>query len=170
MTSQTGWQTIVIHILPNISRSKDNQAMKFGHLIECSMRNISLEKFYTKFGGKTSPRPFSEKLKLTISLDQWPNVLYSFFLLYGKLSIIKICWNQAADHSLSPHIKLFEKTRRGLKLVSLSHFLHTFWRKIFLLLYSINWPNFIVWLPLLCEIFGNICIAIVCKPGCGVMI
>ena len=134
------------------------------------MRNISLEKFYTKFGGKTSPRPFSEKLKLTISLDQWPNVLYSFFLLYGKLSIIKICWNQAADHSLSPHIKLFEKTRRGLKLVSLTHFLHNFWRKIFLLLYSINWPNFIVWLPLLCEIFGNICIAIVCKPGCGVMI
>ena len=28
------------------------------------------------------------------------------------------------------------------------------------------WPNFIVWLPLLLEIFGNIYIAIVCFPGC----
>ena len=28
MTSQPGKQTIAIHILPNISRSKDNQTMK----------------------------------------------------------------------------------------------------------------------------------------------
>ena len=27
----------------------------------------------------------------------------------------------------------------------------------------------IVWLPLLCEILGNMCIAIVCKPGCDVI-
>ena len=33
----------------------------------------------------------------------------------------------------------------------------------------INWPNFIVWLRLLCEILGNMSIAIVCKPGCDVM-
>ena len=44
--------------------------MKFGHLIECNMRNIFFEKSYTKCGGETSPRPFSEKLKLSISLDQ----------------------------------------------------------------------------------------------------
>ena len=30
------------------------------------------------------------------------------------------------------------------KLIFLPHFLHNFWRKIFLLLYSVNWPNFIV--------------------------
>ena len=34
MTSKAGKQTIAIRVLPNISRSKDNQAMKFGHLIE----------------------------------------------------------------------------------------------------------------------------------------
>ena len=34
------------------------------------MRSISLEKSYTKCGGETSPRPISEKIKLTISLDQ----------------------------------------------------------------------------------------------------
>ena len=69
-TLQPGQQTIVIHILPNISRSKGNQTMKFGQLIECNMRNIFLEKSYTKCGGETSPRPFSGKLKLSISLDQ----------------------------------------------------------------------------------------------------
>ena len=69
MTSQPGQQTIVIHILPNISTSKGNQTVKFGNLIECNMRNIFLEKSYTKYGGETSPRPFSEKLKLSISQD-----------------------------------------------------------------------------------------------------
>ena len=51
-------------------RNKGNQAMKFGQSIEYNMRNIFLEKSYTKCGGETSPRPFSEKLKLSISLDQ----------------------------------------------------------------------------------------------------
>ena len=44
MTSQPGEETIAIHILPNISRSKGNQAMKFGQLIEYNMKNISVEK------------------------------------------------------------------------------------------------------------------------------
>ena len=34
MTSQTRQQLITIHILPNMSRSKDNQAMKYGQLIK----------------------------------------------------------------------------------------------------------------------------------------
>ena len=34
MTSQPAQQTIAIYILTNISRSKDNQAMKYGQLIE----------------------------------------------------------------------------------------------------------------------------------------
>ena len=37
------------------------------------------------------------------------------------------------------------------------------------MLYSSNWPDFIVWLPLLYEILGNMCIAIASKPGCDVM-
>ena len=61
---------MAIHVLPNISRSKGNQTMKYGQLIECNMKSIFLEKLYTKYGGETSPRPFSEKLKFTISLDQ----------------------------------------------------------------------------------------------------
>ena len=42
MTSQPGQQTIAIHILPNISRSKGNQAMKFGQVIEDNKTNIFL--------------------------------------------------------------------------------------------------------------------------------
>ena len=34
MTSQTRQKIITMQILPNISRSKGNQKMKFGHLIE----------------------------------------------------------------------------------------------------------------------------------------
>ena len=33
-------QIIVTHISPNIFGSKDNQALKFGRLIEYKMRNI----------------------------------------------------------------------------------------------------------------------------------
>ena len=67
MTSQPGQQTIVIHV-SNISRSKGNQTMKFGQLIEYNVTNIFLEKLYTKCGGETSPRNFSEKIKLNISI------------------------------------------------------------------------------------------------------
>ena len=69
MTSQPGQQTIEIHILPNISRTKENQTMKFGQLIEYDMRNIFVEKSYAKCGGETIPRLFSKKSKLSISLD-----------------------------------------------------------------------------------------------------
>ena len=44
--------------------------MKFGKLIDYEMRNIFLEESHTKYGGETSLRPFSEKLKLSISMDQ----------------------------------------------------------------------------------------------------
>ena len=57
-------------MLSNISRSKGCQTMKLGQLIECNMGSIFLEKSYTKYDGESGPRPFSEKLKLSISLDQ----------------------------------------------------------------------------------------------------
>ena len=59
-----------MHILPNISRSKGKQTMKFGQLINRNMRKIFLEKSCTKCDGETIHRPFSENLKLNISLDQ----------------------------------------------------------------------------------------------------
>ena len=49
--------------------------MKFSLFIEYKIRNIFLEKSYTKCGstkcgGEINPRPFSEKSKLSINLDQ----------------------------------------------------------------------------------------------------
>ena len=80
MTSQPGQQTIVIHILPNILRSKGNQTIKFGQLIEHNMRKIFLEKLYTKCGAETRPTPISGKIKLSISLDQLSKVLQFVFI------------------------------------------------------------------------------------------
>ena len=73
-------QTIAIHVLPNISRSKSNQTMIFGQLIEYKMRNIFLEKSYTKCDGETDPVPkilSKKKSKLSVSVDQQSKVLYS---------------------------------------------------------------------------------------------
>ena len=61
---------MTIHILPNISRSKGSQTMKFGQLTKYRIKNIFLEKPYTKFGGEATPRPFYKTSKLSTSLDQ----------------------------------------------------------------------------------------------------
>ena len=67
----TTWLTNnLMHILPNISRSKANETMKFGQLIEYNLRNIFVEKSYTKCAAETIPRPLSKISKLSISLDQ----------------------------------------------------------------------------------------------------
>ena len=62
----------------------------------------------------------------------------------------------------------FDFSGKGLGIVSPAHFAYDLSIKIFLMLYSINRPNFIAWLPLLIEILGNMSIAIVCL-GCDVM-
>ena len=55
------------------------------------------------------------------------------------------------------------------ELVSLPHFLHDFWRKMFFTLYSVNWPNFIEWFSILFDFlysftFWIMCIIIFCFP------
>ena len=83
MTSQPGKQAIAIHILPNIPRCKGNQTMKFGQLIEHNMRNIFLEKSYTKYGGGSIPGLISKKSKISISLHLYSLKFYivSFYCM-----------------------------------------------------------------------------------------
>ena len=69
MTTQPEKQIITTHILPDISRSKGNQTVKFGQLIEHNMRNIFPEKPYLKCGVETAARAFPNKSKLRITLD-----------------------------------------------------------------------------------------------------
>ena len=63
----------------------------------------------------------------------------------------------------------FDFLEKGMGIVSPPNFVYDFPKEIFLMLYFINWPIFIVWLPLHIEILGNMCIAIVCFPGCDIM-
>ena len=58
MTSKLGWQTIAIHILPNIWGNKSNQAMKLGQLIGDNKKNIFLQNLSGKWGRESSSRPF----------------------------------------------------------------------------------------------------------------
>ena len=82
MTSQTGKQIITIHILPNISRSKGNQTMELGQLIENNMVNIFLEKSYTKCGEKLVPDSFIKNQYLWIHNRKCYTVC---FLLYVEV-------------------------------------------------------------------------------------
>ena len=45
-------------MLPNVSRSEGNQAIKFAKLIECITRNVFLEKSSAKYAEKLVPGPF----------------------------------------------------------------------------------------------------------------
>ena len=51
----------------------------------------------------------------------------------------------------------FDFWGKDLRLVSPTHFMDDLSTKIFLMLYSISFPNFIVWLSLLFEVLGNFC-------------
>ena len=55
----------------------------------------------------------------------------------------------------------FDFSDKSLEIVSPADLVYHYSTKMFLMLYSINRSNFIVWLPLLLEILGNMCIAIV---------
>ena len=44
--------------------------MRFGQLIEYNLENILHEKPYTKYGGESSLKPFSGKLKISISFER----------------------------------------------------------------------------------------------------
>ena len=75
LTSQTGKQIITINILPNFSRSKSNQKIKFVQSIEFNMRNIFLANHTQNMMDKLFAHPFLK------NLNQWSKVLYVLFLL-----------------------------------------------------------------------------------------
>ena len=77
-------QIIVIPILLNISKGKGNQTMKFNQKMEYNKRNNFLENSYTKCGGEASSRPFHEKSKLSIFLDQQSEMLDNLLLHVQK--------------------------------------------------------------------------------------
>ena len=115
-------------------------AMKFGQLIEYNWEKIFLKNHTQNVIEKLFPGPFLKNKSWTYL---WINILKFYIFCFSCLPS-------------------FFKKQRCLELMSLPHFLHDFWRKIFLLLYYSTWPNLNVWLPLLCEILGNMCFVIAC--------
>ena len=55
--------------------------------------------------------------------------------------------------------------KKFLGIISPPYFVFDFSRKTFLMLYPLNWPHIIAWLPLVPERLRNLCIAIACYPG-----
>ena len=77
MTSETRKQIVIIYILLKSLSSKNNQSIKVGQLIECKVKDIILEKSYTKCDEQSSSASFSEKSKMNIFLYQQSEILYS---------------------------------------------------------------------------------------------
>ena len=135
--------------MTNVLRSKGNQAMKFGQFIEYNMRNIFIEKPYTKCDGNPILIPFSKHQK-------WAFLFINILKVYRAFSYCMPSWGLSKDieNKLQTACfyliwSFFKKTRIGMEPVSLPLFLYDLWSKMFLLLYSITRPNFIVWLSLL---------------------
>ena len=63
----------------------------------------------------------------------------------------------------------FDFSNEDLGLVSPHRCVHFLSRKMVLMLYSINWPNFIVWLPYFLRYLAIYVFVIVCYPICDVM-
>ena len=70
----------------------------------------------------------------------------------NKLHITLGCWSRDRLN--------FEFLEKSLGIVSPAHFVHDFSREMFLMLYSFNCPDFIIWLSSLLDISRNMCIAI----------
>ena len=113
-----------------------SQAVKTTRHWKYKMRNIFLEKSFTRCGGETSPRPF---LKNQICAYLWINSLrfYTVCFYYPSRGLSKYIESKVKITCFYL-VKLFKKTKRRRELTSLPHILHDFWRKVFLNLHSIN--------------------------------
>ena len=142
-------------------KSKGNQTMKFGSLIEYNKGDIFLQKLWGKWGSETSSRRLYFLKKLNI---RWKQVVCSLVSIYFDSP--QMPYNKKRLYKTldlwSRDMVDFNFSEKGLGPVSPRHFVYDFSRKIFLMLHSINRQNFNVWLPLLLEILGDMYITIVC--------
>ena len=103
----------------------------------------------------------------------WPNVKWSaasfqYIMIALNLAYYKNKLYKPLDYWWRDMLD-FDFLGKGLGIVAPQNFAHIFSGKMFLVLYFINWANFIVWFPVLLEILGNKCIEIVSFPGCDVI-
>ena len=142
MMSQTGQEIITIHILPNISRTKGNQAIKFGQLIKYSMRNFFFSKFLQKMRQGDQFKTSKNKQK-----QKNQTKFITFQTIYPEICAILISykkvWDQLLHHTLC---MIFQEKYLSFYIL-------------------VNCPNFIVFL----EILGKMCIIIICCLVCSII-
>ena len=85
-----------------------------------------------------------------------------------KCNLVSIYFD-SYDLGTSKEMLNFHFSGKGQEIFSTLHFVYDFSRKMFFMLFSINWANIIVGLPLLLKILGNMLIAIVFFPDCDVI-
>ena len=136
--------------------------MKFGQSIEHPKRNICLKKLCRNLEGNYEEGILAPDHKdFILGKSKWSSTLFYYIsisrkLAYDRKKLLKTL------HYWSRDMLNFDILDNGLGIVSSAHFVYDFSPKMFLMLYSINWPNGIAWLPLLLEILSNMCIAIDC--------
>ena len=124
--------------------NKGNQTMKFGQSIEYPIRNIFLYKLCRKWGRETSSSLLfvflkSFKLGKSKSSAAWFHYIsIALKLTCNRNKLLKTL------HYWSRDMLNFDILDKCLRIVSAAHFVYDFSTKMFLKLYSINWPNFIV--------------------------
>ena len=131
MTSQTEQQITTIYLLLNTSKSKDNQKMKFGQLIQHNRRSI-LWQFLKNCTQNVR--------KYHISGSTVWNFIKFVVVVCANRGLPKYtirCWLPAFTLDTA-----FLTNKKRSELVSLPHFLHNLWRKTFFSLYFINLLNF----------------------------
>ena len=133
--------------------------MKFGQLIEYNVKNFFLLKWKKKWGKETSSRLLLIFLKKALYKVKASNQCLSINIFgwsstwtYNKSKLYKIsyCWCRDMLN--------FDFLDKDVGLVSPTHFGYGRSIIIFLTLFSITWQNFIVWLPILLPILGNMCL------------
>ena len=142
--------------------------MKFGQVIEYN-KNIFIYRSCRQWGREKSSRPLFVFWKSFI----WGKSKWSAALFQSLSIVLNLANNKNKIYktleSWSRDMLNFDFLEKGLEIVSPSHFVYDFSRKMFLKLHLIVWPNFIAWLPLLLRILGNMCITSVCYSGWGVI-
>ena len=138
--------------------------MKLGQLMEHPNRNIFLKKLWRKWGRETNSRPlfFKKKKKnFILGKSKWSAAWFQYILIALKLGYSRNKLFKTLHYWCRDMLN-FDFLDKGLGIVSPAHFVYDFSSKMFFMLYSIKWTNFIAWLSLLLEILGNMCIVIVC--------
>ena len=142
--------------------------MKFDQVIEHNKRNNFLQKSCRKWGRETSSRP----LFVFLRSFKWGKSEWSGVGKCWTSPELGIQWKETVFKTSYYWFKdmlNFTFLEKSFEIVSAPYFLYDFSRKMSLMLYSINWPNFIVWLILLLEILFNVLNTIVSLPGCNVL-